>query len=1770
MQILYGKMYVMVKSSKYMLGGKIVKLSKIKNLVVSFMIASLVFAFGALVFINLAPEHAIAEEQPKVEDLFEITDCSEAVFVDAWASGAGMEIGQVHENGAGVTFKIARPKMGAVKIGLWNTSSANVWSNGYILQLNGKSDLGTVGVILKNGSNEGEIVGEQVVSDLGEMLTIACYTVAGEDGATIVKVALNGEIVVDANTNGISVGNYINVYNESKSAFAFLSTLVSFEDVPAMTGGKQVFTLKATETGGGQNIGKTSVDGAGIAFRMDRPTSGTIKFGLWNTSTNSIWNDGFILEIKSYAEKGKVGIILKNANNEAIFVDKQVFTGVGEELSFECFPLVTEQGTKLMIRLNGQIIIDYTATGVKLGSYFGAYNELGMAYEIRSIYTNRLEDVLEMAGSVAVLAPTNDSDIGELSSITNGFAFKMDRPTSGNIRIGLWNKSDSEEWTDGNNVWSNGYILQIEGKKEAGAVSITLKNGLDEKEFAVKSDYAGLGEELTFECYKAYANGGLLIRIVLNGTEIITAHTQGVITGTRVSVWNEIAPDWAINSLYYADEAEILDYTAISEENVTAREIPVDGGYNLGKNIGINQGAKVKVTLSADNAGEERNLLKFGLFKAEEREVWGKDNDGYIASFDIKNYTLSIISGEEKNTYVKETSFADKLEGFDVTVEFSAVKLYRYEEEVGHILNVKVNGETVVNYINTSGKTILGSNFNVYNWTEAPVTVSATEKGFNMETIITGEGVVLGNLNLTEGRTVKLQFVPAEDYMLGKVVFNGIDVTADVVDKYYTIESVSESDVLEVEFKAIEYTYSSAEIKDYYEYSGVNKRDIPANGDMTLIMDRTSNYGIRFDLIFPVSNQSVSEGQVKIGVFKIRDGWIWGEGGVMLVIDPSKQTVELYGNDEGQYLNKKATFNQDWATSPAVSFEAVIRDYFRNGEQAGVCFTLKVNGEDLISYKFNDRDIGNHFALYNGVKGMVALATSYSLEELNYEVVGEDLGTVECDGIISGSTVVKITPKEEVKVSSVTLNGEDITDQLVSDGTGYKLALEFVSSSDKLVVTFVSMQITYEQADVKDLHEISGGIVTAKINSSASPIVNLESNENIGIAFAIEPNGRNGEIKLGLFKSKENDVWDVDGYILALNATNRKVWLIVMTSEGDRTVETVVAEYYIPAELGDLTSLPIEVSIVNGVQNGTVVAHKIIVSSMGDEILTYIAQADALALGTYINVYNNTSDSVCITTAEQMIELNVTIEGKGDVVDARAIEGENALLKLVLANGYHPTTATVNGTATAFEKRGNDYFVIIPNASASDDIVVVFDGLTYEAPIIYDIYDLVGAETFIIDKAAVNAGFGYVQGNGSEAIIFNITLPEDFDTKLKFGFFKDKAAPHIWNGPGIIVEITTNGRIYLRETELEGVLDETVCDAARAGKTFTLEIGVVKGFGGDEHVANYYYVKLNGEEILGYADYTCAPYGIKLMHPYLDKAQTIKFTSTYTLYDITSNEAEGLVEKVDRTVKAGEGVKINIGVLEGYVISSMTANGVDVTANLVREGMAYVLDIASLTEDVELVITTEKKAVSVSVEQVANASVELSANTVDFGGSVTLTVTMDAGYEVDTISVNGTPVTDGIQVDGSVVTYVLRAITEDTVITVTLVSNKYTVTVNEFEGGSATLSSSEAIANGSVTLTLTLEEGYQLVKITVNGQKVSIGTDGKLVINGITENKQIVVITEKIADEPTVPSESEDKKESNSTSTSKSGCGSSVSGGGIALVGMILVALAIVRRKQQD
>ncbi len=213
---------------------------------------------------------------------------------------------------------------------------------------------------------------------------------------------------------------------------------------------------------------------------------------------------------------------------------------------------------------------------------------------------------------------------------------------------------------------------------------------------------------------------------------------------------------------------------------------------------------------------------------------------------------------------------------------------------------------------------------------------------------------------------------------------------------------------------------------------------------------------------------------------------------------------------------------------------------------------------------------------------------------------------------------------------------------------------------------------------------------------------------------------------------------------------------------------------------------------------------------------------------------------------------------------------------------------------------------------------------------------------------------------------------------------------------------------------------------------------------------------------------------------------------------------------VDGKVAKGASVKLTVTPNENYEVDSVKVNGSAVNAN--AEGKYVFTADSDVTVEVSFkpvtVTPPAEDKVNVNVTCGDNGSYTLDPAPVDGkvakGASLTLTVTANADYEVDSVKVNGSAVTAGA--DGK---YTFTA-DDDTTVEITFKSEtvtpppteeKVNVTLTCGEHGSATLDPAPVdgkVAKGaSVKLTVTPNENYEVDSVKVNDTAVTAGEDGK-------------------------------------------------------------------------
>jgi mannan endo-1,4-beta-mannosidase len=135
----------------------------------------------------------------------------------------------------------------------------------------------------------------------------------------------------------------------------------------------------------------------------------------------------------------------------------------------------------------------------------------------------------------------------------------------------------------------------------------------------------------------------------------------------------------------------------------------------------------------------------------------------------------------------------------------------------------------------------------------------------------------------------------------------------------------------------------------------------------------------------------------------------------------------------------------------------------------------------------------------------------------------------------------------------------------------------------------------------------------------------------------------------------------------------------------------------------------------------------------------------------------------------------------------------------------------------------------------------------------------------------------------------------------------------------------------------------------------------------------------------------------------------------------------------------------------------------------------------------------------------SNGSISPTSSSVASGGSQTLTITPNSGYQIATLTDNGTNVTATNN------QYVVSNVTANRTIAVTFSAlPTYTVTASAGSNGSISPTSSTVASGGSQTLTITPNSGYQIATLTDNGTNVT-ATNNQYVVSNVTANRTIAV-----------------------------------------------------------
>ena len=197
-------------------------------------------------------------------------------------------------------------------------------------------------------------------------------------------------------------------------------------------------------------------------------------------------------------------------------------------------------------------------------------------------------------------------------------------------------------------------------------------------------------------------------------------------------------------------------------------------------------------------------------------------------------------------------------------------------------------------------------------------------------------------------------------------------------------------------------------------------------------------------------------------------------------------------------------------------------------------------------------------------------------------------------------------------------------------------------------------------------------------------------------------------------------------------------------------------------------------------------------------------------------------------------------------------------------------------------------------------------------------------------------------------------------------------------------------------------------------------------------------------------------------------------------------------------VEVGQTVKVTVTPDEYWELSRLTMNGTDITS-----AKSFVMP----NNAVELKAAFVKQKFSVTASATTNGMITLLTNSpFNWGGNFTINVKADPHYEIETVTVDGSPVTVDGQGD-----YTFEMPTHDVIVSATFKKVKYTITGT---GDHATFSipSSDTYNWGdTVEFTVTPDEWYSVESVTIAGVEVTDKGNGSYSFTMPTNDVEIKI-----------------------------------------------------------
>lgn len=779
------------------------------------------------------------------------------------------------------------------------------------------------------------------------------------------------------------------------------------------------------------------------------------------------------------------------------------------------------------------------------------------------------------------------------------------------------------------------------------------------------------------------------------------------------------------------------------------------------------------------------------------------------------------------------------------------------------------------------------------------------------------------------------------------------------------------------------------------------------------------------------------------------------------------------------------------------------------------------------------------------------LETAKTVGTVNFRV---ENGTASGLDFVSGSgTIVTLNPDSGTFLRSITKNGEPFTDYTLEGGE-YKIEIADPNASDEWRAEFAVP--VRDDVSVSDIADLTGYAEKYFYSAADSTQIGTLSWLNTGFRTKMNLSLTNDfqAMKFGIWQGDDRvQMWGTKGFIVRFNPNDGTIHL---ADAGETLLASCSVEGIFDGE-----EFLFEIGAAKGYVDDEYVCNVVYIEIDGTEVIRYI-DAEKKEHGSALLAPYMTAGSTALYVSAKQTKTFTVNANRATVIGNSYVEGGNgAVLYLKPESGYMLASFTKNGEGvTGFTSTADGMIILaIGTPSESDIYSAEFASISFDEVQAYDLYDITGKTSFEFTRSADSWDLGNVPW-----------LNTAFKTKINIGettpgikfaaFIQTYDRLYMWGShegtTGMIIRLGNGTVILANDGEVPMAIGTHV--AVVSGGEFVLEIGAKKAYAGDEWVANYIYIAIDGTEVVHYVDYSKVERGTIIMTPYMDnETDRSSFKTTYTQSNLTIRTAEGIALGEEIPAFADRAYTLDVPMAKGYVVTGVTLNGTDVMQNLSEvKGYGYVLKIAGgIPDGSELVFTTEKISYNISITAPDHASAFADkGETVLKNDSVVFTLKPEKGYRISSVTLNGEDVTALLVPSSDAWTLEIETVEEALSLSFTVEALTYTVTLPQVELGTVTADKTSVPAGGSVTITVTPDEGYFVKEVKINGETVRINGDGTYTVSQVLEDLTVEVSFE--------------LKEVENITEPKGGCGSSLIEIPAAAV-MIFAAVVVIIAKKR-